>query len=83
MLCLLFYSLSQLLEMFEQLFVVHSLMDVEPVPKVAAYHHASESKLFGYMDIVEIDASQGIHVSVDESLFLRLLQLLIGSSSRI
>ena len=36
MLCLLFYSLSQLLEMFEQLFIVNSLMDVEPVPKVGS-----------------------------------------------
>ena len=62
-------GLLPFLEMTYKVFVVLFLMDIESVPKVTADDSSTKTKVTHHADVVEVESSQCIDMSVEESLF--------------
>lgn len=58
-----------------QCLIVKFLMNIKAIPEIAAYHDATEAKVFGNAYIVDIHTAQRIDMAVDESMFGGILQL--------
>ena len=50
--------------MGDQFLVVKLVVDVKPVPYIAAYHNPPKAKVLGHADIVDVDTSESIHLFV-------------------
>ena len=68
-------------EVADEVLEIGLVVDVEPVPQVAADHHAAETQLPGHADVVDAHATQRVDVAVDEALgrgFFELTQGEVG-----
>jgi hypothetical protein len=75
---LLSYNFTKFLEVVNEFLIVELLVYVEPVPKVAADDNASETKVLGYTDCIDVHAAQGIDVPVDEAPMRGFFQFCLG-----
>ena len=62
--------------MVQQRLVVNLVVDVEAVPQIPADHYASEAQFLHLLHVVDVHATQGKHLPVNQSLLRRSLQLL-------
>ena len=69
-------SLSQFLEVKNQLFEIALVVNVETVPEISTDYYSSKSEFLGNLEIFQTHASQGVYLLVYESCLGCILKLL-------
>ena len=68
-------SLSQFLEVKNQLFEIALVVNVETVPEISTDYYSSKSEFLGNLEIFQTHASQGVYLLVYESCLGCILKL--------